>query len=250
MNLVGDYVLVVVLKMSLFGAAAATAIASWVGSALALGMLSRTVRWRITLPRGYADIAPLLAVSGALLVAQVTNSVTYSFTTAVASRAGTGPAAAHQIALQIWWLLSYFPVPLYIAAQSILAGASRNPRRGRVGVHVLCQIGAWLALALAAANAAVSLGSAGGFTADAGVLALVAGVTVPAAIAQLLATVNTTLEGARAHTTLLLLRLLLQLLLALRATFCFSSAARVPTCAQQPTSLPPPPGSSQNHHIL
>lgn len=109
--------------------------ASWVGSALVLGMLSKTVPWRLSVPRSLADIRPLVAVSAALLVAQVTNSVTYSFTTMVASKAGTTAAAAHQISLQIWWLLSYFPVPLYLAAQSLLAGAAGAPRRGVVGVQ-------------------------------------------------------------------------------------------------------------------
>lgn len=122
-------------SFSTAGAAAATAAASWVGSALVLGLLSRTVRWRPALPRTLADIRPLLAVSAALLVAQVTNSVTYSFTTLVASKAGTAAAAAHQISLQIWWLLSYFPVPLYLAAQSLLPRAAGAPRRGVVGVQ-------------------------------------------------------------------------------------------------------------------
>jgi Na+-driven multidrug efflux pump len=98
-NLIGDGLLVLVLGLGLFGAAAATAAASWAGSAIVLGNLRHTVPWRLTRPR-FADVAPLLAVSGALLCAQITNSVVYSYTTVTAASAGTVPAAAHQVALQ------------------------------------------------------------------------------------------------------------------------------------------------------
>lgn len=87
----------------------------------------------MTFPKSFEDIRPLVATSAALLVGQLCNSVTYSFTTMVAAKAGTTAAAAHQISLQIWWLLAYVPVPLYIAAQSLLAGGGGAAAKGVVG---------------------------------------------------------------------------------------------------------------------
>ena len=142
-------------------------------------------------------MAPLLAVSGALLLTQVTNSVVYSYTTKTAALAGTTAAAAHQIILQIWWLLSYFPVPLYLAAQSLLGrdlGRGDIARAGSV-IQVLVTLGATLALTLGVANAALPAAFPRTFTHDAAVTAAVFAVVPAACVAQAAATVNTTLEG-------------------------------------------------------
>ena len=79
-NLVGDVALVMWAGAGLLGAAAATAAASWTGTALVLARLRQLVPPRFAMPRA-ADVAPLLAVSGALLTTQITNSLVYSYTT-------------------------------------------------------------------------------------------------------------------------------------------------------------------------
>lgn len=142
-------------------------------------------------------MAPLLAVSGALLFTQVTNSLVYSCTTKSAALAGTTAAAAHQIILQIWWLLSYFPVPLYLAAQSLLGrdlGRGDIPR-AQATIRLLISLGCGLALALGVANAALPAAFPAAFTRDASVAAAVAAVVPAACFAQAAATVNTSLEG-------------------------------------------------------
>ena len=142
-------------------------------------------------------MAPLLAVSGALLFTQVTNSLVYSCTTKSAALAGTTAAAAHQIILQIWWLLSYFPVPLYLAAQSLLGrdlGRGDIPR-AQATIRLLVTLGTGLALALGVANAALPAAFPAAFTKDAAVAAAVAAVVPAACLAQAAATVNTSLEG-------------------------------------------------------
>jgi Na+-driven multidrug efflux pump len=142
-------------------------------------------------------VAPLLAVSGALLFTQVTNSLVYSCTTKSAALAGTTSAAAHQIILQIWWLLSYFPVPLYLAAQSLLGrdlGRGDIPR-AQATIRLLVTLGVGLALALGVANAKLPAAFPGAFTKDAAVTAAVAAVVPAACVAQAAATINTSLEG-------------------------------------------------------
>ena len=58
--------------------------------------------------------------------------LTYSGTTRVANLAGSVvEAAAHQIALQTWWMLSFFCTPLSLAAQAIIP---RELSAGRYGL--------------------------------------------------------------------------------------------------------------------
>lgn len=116
LNAAGDAAMVLWLGLGLRGAALATAAASWCGSVLVLLALRRSVAPRFALPTS-AQLAPLLAVSGALCAAQLSNSVAYGYTTTASAASGAVAAAAHQIALQLWWLLSYLPIPLYLAAQ-------------------------------------------------------------------------------------------------------------------------------------
>jgi Na+-driven multidrug efflux pump len=114
-----------------------------------------------------------------------------------AALSGTTAAAAHQIILQIWWLLSYFPVPLYLAAQSLLGrdlGRGDAPR-AQASIRVLVTLGVTLALSLGAANFALPTAFPAAFTTDAAVQAAIKAVIPAACIAQAAATVNTTLEG-------------------------------------------------------
>jgi putative MATE family efflux protein len=194
-NLAGDALLVP--SLGLPGAAAATAAASWAGTLYVLWRLpSGVAPPRFSRPRA-ADVAPLLAVSGALLLSQLTSSAVYSLTTSRAAAAGAAHAAAHQIQLQLWWLLSYVPVPLYLAAQTTLGRdlARGDVRRASATITVLARLGAALSIGLAAVNCALPAAAAPSFSSDPAVLAALAA-SLPAAVAaQLLATINTTAEG-------------------------------------------------------
>ncbi len=195
-NLVGDTVLVLCLGAGLAGAAAATAAASWAGTCLVLARLRSLVRPVFKPPR-LRDVAPLLAVSGALLTTQLTSSLVYSYTTTCAARAGHANAAAHQICLQFWWLISYAPVPVYLAAQSLLGRhlGRGDTRRAQATIRVLLRLGGALCVVLAGANYALPLSARGAFTDDAAVLSALVAVLPAACVAQALATVNTTVEG-------------------------------------------------------
>ena len=194
LNLCGDYVLVVWAGLGLLGAAAATAAASWAGSAIVLSRLATVVSWRPHWPTP-SGVAPLLAVSSALLIAQVTNSVTYSVATQTAALAGATNAAAHQIALQCWWLLTYFTVPLYVAAQALLANAQHGRRRALLSLQVLGGLAVAVGGCCVAANAVILRSCTGLFTSDPEVLNLVLSVLPAACAAQAGAALNTTVEG-------------------------------------------------------
>ena len=197
LNMAGDTALVLLLRTGLAGAAAATAAASWLGTATVL----HVVRTKVVAPvfqwPTWAAIAPLLRVSVALLITQVVSSVVYSYTTAFAAASGTVPAAAHQIILQIWWLLSYAPVPLYLAAQSLLGRslAAGDTARAEGAIAVLCGLGAALAAALTALTWLACTQATTAFSSDPAVAAAILAAMPAACVAQALATGVTTAEG-------------------------------------------------------
>jgi len=195
-NLVGDVSLIGVFGCGLAGAAFATAAASWVGTTLVLSKLRELLVPVFTRPR-FKDVQPLLAVSGALMLTQITSSLVYSYTTFYAAQAGTTAAAAHQIVLQLWWLVSYVPVPLYLAAQSLLGRhlGKGDISRAQATIRVLVGLGAALSGALALLTAVLLSTTRASFTSDPAVLAAVAAALPAACLAQALATVNTTVEG-------------------------------------------------------
>lgn len=116
---------------------------------------------------------------------------------AVAVSTSTLHVAAHQVALQLWWFLSYFSSPLALVAQSILPrdlGAGRFLRVqqllktlfvGVVPVAVVCT----------AVNCIVPTCFPGLFTTSTVVQALVRTVTVQSALSQALICVATMMDG-------------------------------------------------------
>ena len=197
LNMCGDAALVLVLRTGLAGAAAATAAASWVGTAAVLHVVRTRVVAPVFVRPTWAAIAPLLRVSVALLITQVVSSVVYSYTTAFAAASGTVPAAAHQIVLQLWWLLSYAPVPLYLAAQSLLGRslASGDTARAEGAISVLLGLGAALAATLTALTWLACRHATTAFSSDPAVATAILAAMPAACMAQALATGVTTAEG-------------------------------------------------------
>ena len=117
-NVVGDLLLIGPCGLGLSGAAAATALANYAAAAMVVGPLWRRYRRGGARPR-YADLRRFAAVSGALLAGTSFASLTYAATPRVVSGDVTR-AAAHQIALSLWWLISFVSVPLSLAGQSLL----------------------------------------------------------------------------------------------------------------------------------
>lgn len=166
-NIIGDFVMVNNLKMGLVGAAIATALATAVGALLLLVRLlpryvkfdrNRTLRSNIGTWWGAIDVPRMrqyFETSVALLAGMVANTLTYSagakISTYVAgsrlSNSRTVHVAGHQIAMQIWWFLSYFNNMVSVAAQAILP---RDLKRGNLqrvnkAIDVLLRQSLWVA---------------------------------------------------------------------------------------------------------
>ncbi|KAJ1397048.1 hypothetical protein B484DRAFT_438720 [Ochromonadaceae sp. CCMP2298] len=104
--------------------------------------------------------------------------------------------AAHQIAMQLWWFLSYFSSPLALAAQAILPKDLTQGNYARVdrGVKRILQMG--LAQALASTVLVlVCLRVPGLFTQDLAVQAAVQSVLPQVVCSQLLICLTTILDG-------------------------------------------------------
>lgn len=105
-------------------------------------------------------------------------------------------AAAHQIALQGWWLLSFVSVPLSLAGQSLLPKRARQqPAVAATTVRALTKFGGACALLMAAGNAFLTTCAASWFTVDPTVLRPLRGLTGLAVLSQAAISLATALDG-------------------------------------------------------
>jgi putative MATE family efflux protein len=150
---VGDADLVPALGAT--GAAAATAIAEWTACAALLFSLNTkpplagSVKVIDSMPK-WEEAEPLLRASGAVFVRSVTLQTVLTTATGEAARAGTTAVAAHQVALQLWLLLSFFVDALAVAAQTLVAeelGKGSVVRARQVGDRLIA-LGLGLGMAL------------------------------------------------------------------------------------------------------
>jgi putative MATE family efflux protein len=159
-NLVLDVILIAYAGMGPMGAAIATTTAEWISASLFLGVLSgrlpsadgyvgsnhRTMEGEkvsivplLEIPQ-WNDIQPLIAASSSVFFRTLVLQVSLSSASAMAARGHTGleagPAAnvaAHQIAIQLWLLCSFFCDSLAAASQGLIADAlgKEDPDRVR-----------------------------------------------------------------------------------------------------------------------
>mmetsp|Transcript_6408 Transcript_6408/g.16338 ORF Transcript_6408/g.16338 Transcript_6408/m.16338 type:complete len:548 (+) Transcript_6408:86-1729(+) len=124
------------LNMGLAGAAWATLAAQYISAVVFLVVLSRRgmlplqwADWRLPTMQEMRDIT---AISGMLLLGSLCRMGVYTMMTMTALALGTLTMAAHQVALQIFWTLTYFVDPLFVAATSFIArDHGRRPARVR-----------------------------------------------------------------------------------------------------------------------
>ena len=167
------------LGLGLTGAAIATAAASYASCVLIGGALVRKLRpkWRRRITP--TDLLPFVTCSGALLAGTTLNALTYTGTTrVVAGATSVAHAAAHQIGLQGWWLLSFASVPLSLAGQSLLPQrAARRPDVARSTINVILRLGVVTAALMASLNALLTTRLATLFSSDATILGPLASLT-------------------------------------------------------------------------
>ena len=74
----------------------------------------------------------ICSISGMLLLGSLCRMGVYTMMTMTALKIGSLTMAAHQVALQIFWTLTYFVDPLFVAATSFIArDHGRRPERVR-----------------------------------------------------------------------------------------------------------------------
>ena len=119
-----DPLFIFVLDWGLAGAAAATAIAQWIGAFVFLALLLgvRREELGITLERpALRSLIPFLKVGRDLLLRTASLVGTMTLATAVAARVGVTAVAAHQVAHQLWLFLALVVDALAVAAQALVS---------------------------------------------------------------------------------------------------------------------------------
>lgn len=97
--------------------------------------------------------------------------VAYSLMTATATRLGTVQAAAHQVALQVFWVISFGADAMSIAAQTLIARDAAQPAKVRQLARVMLALSAVVAALLCTCAGVVLSLSHVVFTRDGAVLA-------------------------------------------------------------------------------
>ena len=108
----------------LAGAAAATAIAQWIGALVFLGLLLGVRREELGVPLAWPSLrslVPFLKVGRDLLLRTGSLVGTMTLATAVAARVGVTAVAAHQVAHQLWLFLALVVDALAVAAQALVS---------------------------------------------------------------------------------------------------------------------------------
>jgi putative MATE family efflux protein len=136
MNGVGDVWLVMKLGLGAAGAALATVVAQCAAAAAFLYYLnhshtdttgSKNQKWirmhweKFLSPPDIYSIKEIFSVGSAILARTLFGMAAYFLMTVRATKLGVFASATHQIAMQMFWFLSYFAEPLNLAAQSTIA---------------------------------------------------------------------------------------------------------------------------------
>ncbi len=184
-NIIGDIILVFGLGKGVQGAAFATAGAQVCAAWLLLWRVYKEGRdhpeTRVPLRwpgvPSLTSMRPFLEVATTLIARTAVGMVAYFAMAVAATRLGTINAASHQVAMQIFWFISFFADPLSMSAQSLIAKERAFPEGAKRWAWMLINNGFILCLILAAIVAGLLQFGSGMFTTDplvqAGVRALV-----------------------------------------------------------------------------
>jgi len=143
-NLIGDVWLTLLKGWGATGAATAT-VAAQVGAALyyvftsarlekGVEASSKPLRDVALVWRGLPSkhiVKTFMNVAVALFSRSIGLMLAYSMLTRTAALGGTLSLAAHQVTLQVWWLLSFIPEPMSVAAQTLITRDMKD-RKHRV----------------------------------------------------------------------------------------------------------------------
>lgn len=160
-NALADWLLIVRWDQGIVGAAWATIFAQYAGALLFLRALFLRGKAQKGTPLEWHGIpsleslAPLLTVSGTLLLRTSLQMVAYSLITWHAMGLGTLATATHQVAMQLFWFLATAGEPLSVTAQSLIARDIAEASRVREVARMLLKVGVLIGTLLGTGGAAV-----------------------------------------------------------------------------------------------
>ena len=205
LNLIGDVWLTLHLGWGVVGAAIATLISQVTAT---MFYTYRSLRLPRTHDKGVRLIwtgipdrkliQQFMSMAIALFLKCITTMSCYSLMTKTASTFGALSLAAHQVTLQVWWLLSYFPEPASTAAQSLVArDLQERPERIPKLVKVLYCISFLAGIIVAAVTGLVLAVPviSNAIVADPTVRSLLRTTALPAMLAQVLCAVGSLSDG-------------------------------------------------------
>ena len=148
-----DPLFIFVLDWGLAGAAAATAIAQWLGALVFLWLLLSRRREELGVQLRWPSLrslVPFLKVGRDLLLRTGSLVGTMTLATAVAARVGVTAVAAHQVAHQLWLFLALVVDALAVAAQALVSKhlGAEDPETARAVSDRLFQWGLLVGIAL------------------------------------------------------------------------------------------------------
>ncbi|CAM6124402.1 unnamed protein product [Calypogeia fissa] len=219
LNFVGDMVFTLSAKWGVAGAAWATVFAQYVAAALLLKALMAkpqdstyehskvgSVRSLSTSPVplqigwfGFPSkevLGEFYEMAASLVLRCVLGMVIYTSVGQVVARTGTLSLAAHQVAMQVFWFLSFFPEALSISAQSLIArDVKRNPERAHAVARLLLRLSLVFGVFLASVVAVVHSFGTSWLTNDETVARLVMSVTNQSMICSFMCALAVVFEG-------------------------------------------------------
>ncbi len=210
-NLIGDVWLTLMKGWGATGAATAT-VAAQVAAALYYAVTSARLEkgveasskplrdvalvWR-GLPSKHI-VKTFMNVAVALFSRSIGLMLAYSMLTRTAALGGTLALAAHQVTLQVWWLLSFLPEPMSVAAQTLITRDMKD-REHRVPklIKTLYGMSATLGVSAAALTFAVLRNSyvTSALVADVSVQKMIATMVPFAALSQAYCPIATISDG-------------------------------------------------------
>jgi putative MATE family efflux protein len=200
-NLILDPIFMFPLGMGMAGAAAATAV-SQLGAA---GVYAWRIWKRKLLPQpkdpvfsaksSRSVVKSILGANLAMLAKQGSMLVFYTMATALATRMGPAHVATHQVALSLFWLVTYWLDSGSVAAQVLMGKQLGEPKFARSLTKYMLKYALVQGLALSALVAGVGKLVPGMFTQDATIQSLLMQCLPHLAMQQTLVSFTLVLEG-------------------------------------------------------
>jgi Na+-driven multidrug efflux pump len=113
------------------------------------------------------DLQPFVGMASVLLSRTIFSMTAFTLITGVATAQGTIAAASHQVCLQLFWFLSYFPEPLSVAAQSLIARDRESKPATLLLTRCILGLAAVLGISIATACAVAFVFGSSAFTQNA-----------------------------------------------------------------------------------